>query len=598
MNPGHYAAATSDVAAPPTNGRTTEIEASLAKVLACTKPPFAEVFYRALFQRHPRFTHMFRHTNMQTQRAMLPVALQMVVNCYRHPTPAGEDYLRSLGRKHQSIGVQAEDFQDFGEVLLGQLAEFHGSDWTQVLANQWRTAYVAATRLMFEGLTDGGEPGNQLEMLAELVINASVRSEELRHLHELVEQINRGLDLEDVLNYVYEQFRDVIPYNRIGFATIDEKKNTAVARWSRSDRPVRLDPPYEARLQGSTLALIVETGSPRIISDLRAYLQLKPKSVSTRLIVEEGMRSSLTCPLIAHGRPVGFVFFSSVDVGAYNDAHIQLFQHIVGELSVIVEKASLYSTLKEQAELIERQNREFLVEMRLARELQRSLIPRRAVSPEGLAIGFVYDPLLEIGGDILDMFELSDGRTLIFVADAMGHGVRGAMIMAVAKSALHNAVRETDEPTEILGRINHQLFHLVDGVFVTAVCMILDPARHTLKAAIAGHPFPWHFRSRDGQMTQFESTGIPLGIESTFSDTTITASLEKGDVLLICTDGLLEALSPQGKQYGDQRVSDLLREHAAMNAPDLCQRIRDDLKRHRGSVLADDDVSLVAVQVL
>lgn len=598
MNPDHCTATKLSEAAPSTNGRTTDIEASLAKVLASTKPPFAGAFYTALFQRHPRLTHMFRHTNMQTQRAMLPVALQMVVNCYRHPTPAGEDGLRSLGRKHQSVGVQAEDFQDFGEVLLEQLAEFHGSDWTHVLADQWRNAYLAATRLMFEGLTDGGEPGHQLEMLAELVINASVRSEELRHLHELVEQINRGLDLEDVLNYVYEQFRDVIPYNRIGFATIDDKKNTAVARWARSDRPVRLDNRYEAKLQGSTLARIVETGSPRIISDLHAYLELKPKSVSTRLIVEEGMRSSLTCPLIAHGRPVGFVFFSSIEVGAYNDAHIQLFQHIVGELSVIVEKASLYSKLKEQAELIERQNREFLLEMRMAQELQRSLIPRRAVSPEGLAIGFVYDPLLEIGGDILDIFDLSDGRTLIFVADAMGHGVRGAMIMAVTKSALHNAVREADEPTEILRRINDQLFHLVDGFFVTAVCMILDPSRHTLKAAIAGHPSPWHFRSRDGQMTRLETKGMPLGIESEYEDTTLAVSLEPGDLIFICTDGLLEARSPQGKLYGEPRVSDLLRQHAELNAPDLCQRIRDDLKRYRGTVSADDDVSLVAVHVL
>ena len=575
-----------------------EIESSLNKVLASTKPRFAEDFYKALFQRHPRFTQMFRHTNMQTQRAMLPVALQMLVNWYRHPTPAGEDYLRSLGGKHQSIGVQAEDFEDFGELLIEQLAEFHGSDWTQCLAEQWRTAYAAATRLMIEGITDCGPPGNQLEMLSELVINASVRSEELRHLHNLVEQTNRGLDLEEVLNYVYEQFKDLIPYNRIGFATINEKKNTALARWVKSDRHVILDCPYEARLESSTLARIVETGDPRIISDLCEYLQLKPKSVSTRLMVEEGMRSSLTCPLIAHGRPVGFVFFSSVDVGAYNDAHIQLFQHIVGELSVIVEKASLYSMLKEQGELIEARNREFLIEMRLARELQRSMTPRHPVKAEGLAIGFVYDPLLDVGGDVLEIFNLGDGRTIIFLADAMGHGVRGAMMMAVTKAVLCNAVRETSEPAEILGRINDQLVQLVEDVFVTAVCMILDPLHYSLKMASAGHPFPWHLQARNGEIIQSESTGMALGLEASSDYPTVSSSLEQGDKLILCTDGVLEAAMRQGKRYGTKRLSHLLQQHAARAASDLCLMIRDDVKRHRGSVVTDDDVTFVAVQVL
>jgi len=173
MDRRHSTAATFDQVAPSNNCRTADIESSLTRVLACTKPHFAEVFYKALFQRYPRFTHMFRHTNMQTQRAMLPVALQMLVNWYRHPTPAGEDYLRSLGRKHQSLGIQAEDFEDFGEVLIEQLAEFHGSDWTQGLADQWRTAYAAATRLMFEGLTDCGPPGNQLEVTCARISSSS-----------------------------------------------------------------------------------------------------------------------------------------------------------------------------------------------------------------------------------------------------------------------------------------------------------------------------------------------------------------------------------------------------------------------------------------
>jgi len=115
--------------------------------------------------------------------------------------------------------------------------------------------------------------------------------------------------------------------------------------------------------------------------------------------------------------------------------------------------------------------------------------------------------------------------------------------------------------------------------------------------ASAGHPFPWHYQARDREIIQSESTGMALGIEASYDYPTVSASLEKGDKLVLCTDGVLEARDAQGKQYGDQRLSQLLQHHAAMEASGLCQTILDDVKRHRGSVLTDDDVSFVAVQV-
>lgn len=183
-----------------------------------------------------------------------------------------------------------------------------------------------------------------------------------------------------------------------------------------------------ASLAGSTLQTIIQTGRPRIINDLRTYLEAKPRSQSTQLIVREGMRSSLTCPLIAQGRPIGFLFFSSDQPGTYSDVHVEFFQEIAGQLAVILEKGRLYSELAQQAAVIERQNRQMTKELEMVPSLQRSFIPDRLPALPRLEAAFVYEPAIQVGGDLLDFVPLANGQALIFVGDAMGHGVQAAML--------------------------------------------------------------------------------------------------------------------------------------------------------------------------
>jgi hypothetical protein len=113
----------------------------------------------------------------------------------------------------------------------------------------------------------------------------------------------------------------------------------------------QLEPGYSAPLKGSSLEAIIETGQPRILNDLKAYLEENPESESTKRIVAEGVRSSLTCPLIAMGKPVGFMFFSSKEPHTYKDIHVELFQQIAGQLAMIVEKSRLYQRLVELNDL-------------------------------------------------------------------------------------------------------------------------------------------------------------------------------------------------------------------------------------------------------
>lgn len=222
--------------------------------------------------------------------------------------------------------------------------------------------YIKATEELKRGNYDIQVPFTRGDMLGrlgrslqELADTLEVRYQELSRLNQITHHINSGLLLEDVLNHIYDDFRDFIPYDRIGLAMIHGDR--VVSKWARSDNPsVKLGKDYEAPLVGSSLHNILETRQPRIINDLQKYLMQKPTSESTRRIVSEGLRSSLTCPLLANNVPVGFIFFSSVEPNVYSKTHIDTFLDIANQLAVIVEKSWMMSEIVRQKSELEQQN--------------------------------------------------------------------------------------------------------------------------------------------------------------------------------------------------------------------------------------------------
>ena len=220
--------------------------------------------------------------------------------------------------------------------------------------SKYREAAAAMKRGDFDVEVPAGEDeiGQLGKALAELGCVMGKEWGQIQTLSQVTAQINAGLMLDEVLNQVYESFRSLIPYDRIGLALLEEEGQVARTRWVHSDAPdIRIGLDFVGRMAGSSLERIIETSQPRILNDLHAYLQEHPHSKSTRLILEEGMRSSLTCPLIAMGKPIGFMFFSSMAPNTYQDAHVEMYLQIAGQLAVIVEKSRLYQQLVELNQL-------------------------------------------------------------------------------------------------------------------------------------------------------------------------------------------------------------------------------------------------------
>jgi len=216
---------------------------------------------------------------------------------------------------------------------------------------KYRDIAAAMKKGMFDFDLPAGpedEIGQLGQTLLELGHALKKQFDQFHMLCKITAQINAGLTLDEILNQIFESFKSLIPYDRIGFSLLEENGRVVRTQWVRSNTAtVNITPGYTARMEGSNLQRIVETSQPRIINDLPAYLQAHPESESTRLIVGEGMRSSLTFPLVGMHHPIGFIFFNSIQLNTYQNSHVELFLQIAGQLSMIVEKSRLYQQLIE-----------------------------------------------------------------------------------------------------------------------------------------------------------------------------------------------------------------------------------------------------------
>ncbi|GMW00905.1 MAG: hypothetical protein AMXMBFR84_20420 [Candidatus Hydrogenedentota bacterium] len=159
-------------------------------------------------------------------------------------------------------------------------------------------------------------------------------------LNRVNQRVAGGASLAGIMNFVFDSTRDLFPCDRIGLAFVEDDGHRVVSYWARAlYAPIRLDKGYVEDLQGSSLEVILKTGQVRIIHDLSVYLAQRPNSNSTRLLVDEGVRSSMTCPLLVDGRSIGFLFRSSRKPFAYDEHQVCLHLALAERLSQAIEKA-------------------------------------------------------------------------------------------------------------------------------------------------------------------------------------------------------------------------------------------------------------------
>ena len=276
----------------------------------------------------------------------------------------------------------------------------------------------------------------------------------------------------------------------------------------------------------------------------------------------------------------------------------------LGELAASFNSmsASIQDLLEQKAE-----KERLEEELRIARSIQMSLLPSGSHSMRGVSLTGHCEPAREVGGDYYDFLPLDESRMGILIADVAGKGTSAALYMAELKGLVLSLSQLHASPRQLLIDANRIISkHLDARSFITMIYAVVDVDQRTLTVARAGHcplvfvPGP-HASCRDPQSVQPD--GMVLGLALDTGDIfnrlleEVTLPLGQGDLFLLYTDGISEAMNVDGDCFGDGRLADLAREHADLGSSELRERILDEVRHFAGAAAQHDDMTMVLVKV-
>ncbi len=249
---------------------------------------------------------------------------------------------------------------------------------------------------------------------------------------------------------------------------------------------------------------------------------------------------------------------------------------VVRQAALAIDNARLYHQQKEFAET-----------------MQRSLLPRELPAVAGLEVGSVYESAarVDVGGDVYDFLELTDGRLAVVLGDVTGHGIEATADMAMAKFVFRSLAREHSAPGEFLARANDVVVdEIALGKFITMAYLTVDPAGNVLCAS-AGHPAPRQLEP-DGRVRPLECGGLALGIASPQEYDQVASVLQPGGAVILYTDGVIEAR--RGRElFGVERLDEVLARSAGRPAQDVADAVLAACRGFAGGDLADDCATVV-----
>jgi sigma-B regulation protein RsbU (phosphoserine phosphatase) len=250
------------------------------------------------------------------------------------------------------------------------------------------------------------------------------------------------------------------------------------------------------------------------------------------------------------------------------------------------------------------EKRQLDLDLALASSIQQMLVPQQSPVVPGLAVDARYRPAQQVGGDFYDLIPLPGGRLGVAVADVSGKGIAASLLMAICRTNLRQVALRLESPTEVLAEVNSAMGgEIRQGMYVTMIYAIVDPARDELRFARAGHELPLlRHAGADGTVqTEFiGSEGMPVGLvpDETFRPVLVEERVDfhTGDVFVLYTDGLTEAPNNAGQEFSGERVAEALRDLGELLPAAVNDGIIARMQRFTGTEQIHDDFTLVTVR--
>jgi phosphoserine phosphatase RsbU/P len=390
-------------------------------------------------------------------------------------------------------------------------------------------------------------------------------ADRLRDIQSITDAALSALDPETLLNVLVERAKEALQADTAAVLLLNQRSGQLVATAASGleeevQQGVRI--PIGQGFAGRIAAL----GRPVILAEVDHTKVVNP------ILLEKGIRSLLGVPLRAHGVVVGVLHVGTLSPRSFSRQDVDLLQLAADRAALAVQ--ALAARLDRAA----------------AAALQRSLVPSAPPSVGGLELAARFVPGSgNVGGDWYDVFALPSGSVCAVIGDVTGTGLNAAVIMGRMRSALRAYALETEDPADILERLNRKMSHFEPDVMATVLCAVIPPSLDEIRMSCAGHLPP--LLAAPGEPTELVKVAadLPIGLAGPRPRREITVPLPPGAVLCLYTDGLVE----RRDRSLDEGIARLC---AAATAADPARACAAVMAAMAGYVTHTDDVALLMLR--
>ncbi len=301
-------------------------------------------------------------------------------------------------------------------------------------------------------------------------------------------------------------------------------------------------------------------------------------------------KSAILLPLVTNSGLMGFLVISTKTNGEdFTSEELELLQSFSAQTALVAENLELLGEKLQKEKLQE--------QLRVARSIQRGLLPQRIPRMSGIEIAPLIKFCLDVAGDYYDVIPLEDGRVVLSIGDVSGKGVGAALIMANLQASLRTTQAMGARLYESASRINRIVYeNTPPEMFITFFMLCVDPARKCIRYVNAGHNPPFLVKN-DGKVKTLSTGGLLFGISESVTYEEGEIQLENGDMVLMYTDGVSEAMNSAEEEFGEKRLAGMASKKRTIPLGELLSAIEEEVGRFHGSREYEDDFTLLAVRI-
>ncbi|PWB72205.1 MAG: hypothetical protein C3F15_11400 [Holophagae bacterium] len=400
------------------------------------------------------------------------------------------------------------------------------------------------------------------------------QAERLRILNEVHQALAGSIALDELLDLILDRvFVHLSPEKGAIYLTA-----AGGAVFRAAERPVGLTDD-QFTLSTSLCREVLDKGMAALVHDLEADARFA-EAVS---LLDSGVCSLAAAPLTHAAGTLGMIVLSSsARRRVFSEDDLELLTSLASVAALRIRNVALAEEAAERRRLQE--------EVALARQIQLSLIPDQLPEVPGWELYGGNVPSRGVSGDYFEVIERLDGREcVLFIADVSGKGIAASLLTAYIVALSSAPIEDGLAPEEVFARVSRRLYRRTPTErFATALLGVLDPAAATIRFANAGHN-PALLLRADGTTEHLAATGIPLGLLPAAEYTSEELALAPGDLLVLYTDGIVEAIDPDEQEFDLPRLEELCRRHSAETLPTIAEALERDLEAFvRGVPFADD----------